>query len=184
MIQKIQTFEVQGRGTATESKIEVQSRFTTQDKAVIYYDLRDPNGTTPAFDSRNNTWVTLPYAILYRNKIIVTGADREAVVQDSKLATDIIFRERPDIVRKGKIKGILVGVSGRDPKEACQLYSEGLVKEFFIDNDDFTLATQFTSDIDMKEPVREPVYVAGDGFIRYWGGTKFDEYFIDVCEIK
>jgi hypothetical protein len=89
MIQKIQTFEVQGRGTATESKIEVQSRFTTQNRAIIYYDLRDPNGTTPAFDSRNNTWVTLPYAILYRNKIIVTGADRESVVQDSKLALDI-----------------------------------------------------------------------------------------------
>ncbi len=33
----------------------------------------------------------------------------------------------------------------------------------------------------MKEPVQEPVYVAGDGFIRYWNGKMFDEYFIDVC---
>jgi hypothetical protein len=117
MIQKIQTFEVQGRGTATESKIEVQSRFTTQNKAIIYYDLRDPNGTTPAFDSRNNTWVTLPYAILYRNKIIVTGADREAVVQDSKLALNILKRERSDIsvIVSG---GIKFALSERDPSEA------------------------------------------------------------------
>jgi len=181
MIQKIQPFTVQDRGTATESKIEVQSRYTTQNKAVIYYDLRDPNGTTPAFDSRTNEWVTLPYRILSYKRIIVTGNDRNNAISDTNLAIDIIFRERPDIVKKGGIKGIFVGVSGRDPKEACQLYSEGLVKELFIDDNDFTLATQLTSDIDMKEPVQEPVYVAGDGWVRYWNGKRFDETFIDAC---
>lgn len=82
MIKKIEAFQIPGRGTATETKIEVQSRFTTADKAVLYYDLRDPNGTTPAFDSRIGEFVILPYTILSRYKVILTGADRDAVVGD------------------------------------------------------------------------------------------------------
>jgi hypothetical protein len=99
MIQKIQAFAVVNRGTATEVKVEVQSRFTTRDRAVIYYDLRDPNGTTPAFDSRTNQFVTLPYAILSRNKIVVTGEDRASAISDANLASNIIFRERTDVVK-------------------------------------------------------------------------------------
>lgn len=97
MVQKIQPFEIQGRGTATESKVEIQSRFTTKDKVIIYYDLRDPNGTTQARLLSDNTYVTLPYAILSRSKLVLTGTDRAAVIADEKQAVEIFKRERSDV---------------------------------------------------------------------------------------
>ena len=99
MIEKIQAFTVEGKGIATEAKVEVQSRFTTQNRAILYYDLRDPNGTTPAYDSRISQYVTLPYAILFRSKIVLTGDDRAAAISDVSLAVNIVFRERTDIVK-------------------------------------------------------------------------------------
>jgi hypothetical protein len=99
MIEKIQAFTVEGKGIATEAKVEVQSRFTTQNRAILYYDLRDPNGTTPAYDSRISQYVTLPYAILFRSKIILTGDDRAAAISDATLAKNIVFRDRTDIVK-------------------------------------------------------------------------------------
>jgi hypothetical protein len=180
MIQKIQTFEIQGRGTATESKIEVQSRFTTQNRAIIYYDLRDPNGTTPAFDSRNNTWVTLPYAILYRNKIIVTGADRESVVQDSKLALDIFKRERSDIsvVVSG---GIKFALSERDPYESCFMYKEDKVQILFIDTEDLTTASIISTDEGLKELLNGFYYISDGTVMRYWNGKNLDPSYLEYC---
>jgi len=180
MIQKIQAFEIQGRGIATESKIEVQSRFTTQDKAVIYYDLRDPNGTTPAFDLRSNTWVTLPYAILSRSKIIVTGADRESVVQDSKLALNILKRERSDIsvIVSG---GIKFALSERDPSEACLMYKEDKVQNLFIDTEDFSIASVISTDDAFKEPLRGFYYISDGNIIRYWNGKNLDPSYLEYC---
>lgn len=97
MIKRIQAFEVPGKGTATESKIFVQTRFTTPERAIIYYDLRDPNGTTPAFDLRIGDWVNLPYAILSRYKIIATDKDRTAVVADEKQAVELFKKKRTDV---------------------------------------------------------------------------------------
>jgi len=180
MIQKIQAFEIQGRGIATESKIEVQSRFTTQDKAVIYYDLRDPNGTTPAFDLRSNTWVTLPYTILSRSKIIVTGADRESVVQDSKLALNILKRERSDIsvIVSG---GIKFALSERDPSEACLMYKEDKVQNLFIDTEDFSIASVISTDDAFKEPLRGFYYISDGNIIRYWNGKNLDPSYLEYC---
>jgi hypothetical protein len=178
MIQKIQAFEVQGRGTATESKIEVQSRFTTQDKAVIYYDLRDPNLTEPAFDSRTNEWVTLPYKILSYKKIIVTGADREAVVQDSKLALNILKRERSDI---SMIEGIKFALSERDPYEACSMYREDKVQNLFINTEDLATASLISTDDAFAGLLKGFYYVSDGKVMRYWNGKELDPNYLEYC---
>lgn len=100
MIYQIQAFEVEGKGTATELKIEVQNRFTTQDKAVIYYDLRDTTQTSVIHQLNTEEVLTLPYKVLFYKKITVTGAARDAVVGDEKQAVDIFKRERTDITIK------------------------------------------------------------------------------------
>jgi hypothetical protein len=188
MIQKIQAFTVQDRGTATEAKVEVQSRFTTPDKAVIYYDLRDPNLTDPAFDSRTNEWVTLPYKILSYKKIIVTGADRNNAVSDTNLASNIVFRDRADLVKDdGIIKGstlLIAAVSYNDFKEACIFFSKGKTRTFYIDNADFSQATLITGDEDLKTPVKETIYISDGSLVRYWRGKSFDKEFFEFCEIQ
>ena len=182
MIQKIQPFEIQNRGTATESKIEVQSRFNTQDRAIIYYDLRDPNGTEPAFDSRTNEWVTLPYRILSYKKIIVTGADRELVIQDSKFALDIFKRERSDIsvIVSG---GIKFALSERDPYEACFMYTKDEVQNLFIDTKDFSTASIISTDDAFKEPLRGFYYISDGNIIRYWNGKELDPNYLEYCKM-
>jgi hypothetical protein len=97
MIHQIQAFEIVGKGTATELNIEVQSRFTTQDKAVIYYDLRDTTQTTDVRMLNTGEISTLPYKRIFYEKLTVTGDDRAAVVADSQSAINIVLRERTDI---------------------------------------------------------------------------------------
>jgi hypothetical protein len=180
MIQKIQAFEIPGKGTATESKIEVQSRFTTGDKAVIYYDLRDPNGTTPAFDSRIQDYVTLPYAILSRSLIRVTGEDREAVVGDEKQAVVIFKRERADV---SVISGIKLALSD-NPDEICGMYTNGDVKNYYLDTEDLMSASLLSETEDMKSIVEKEYYVTDGKNIRYWTGKSFDGEYSGICKVK
>lgn len=184
MIQKIQPYEIFGMGTATEVKVEVQTRYTTQEKAIIYYDLRDPNGTTNAFDSRIGDYVTLPYKILSYKKIVVSGSERDDAITDTNLAVDQVFRKRTELVKSGKIRVILVSISSESPEGACQLYLEDNTKEYFIDNEDFTLATQIATDKGMTEIVSKPAYIVGDSVIRYWDGKNFDKEFLMSCKGK
>ncbi len=179
MIQKIQAFEIPGKGTATESKIEVQSRFTTADKTVLYYDLRDPNGTTPAFDLRVQDYVTLPYAILSRYKIILTGTDRDAVVADSKEAVNIFKRERTDITVKAG--GIELALSN-DPGKACNTYAEGGASNYFLDTEDLLSATILSETEDMQTPVQGEYYVTDGVDVRFWNGKSFDEKYSGLCK--
>lgn len=178
MIQKIQAFEIPGKGTATESKVEVQSRFTTGDKAVIYYDLRDPNGTTPAFDLRIQDYVTLPYAILSRSKIVVTGADRAAVIADSREATNILKRERTDI---SVISGIRLALSN-DPGKACEGYSNGEARTYYLDTEDLASATILSETEDMQTIIEGAYYVTDGTNIRYWTGKSFDQKYSGICK--
>jgi len=99
MKEKIQPYTIAGKGIATEAKVEVQSRFTTQDKAVLYYDLRDTNQTSQVTNIVSRTVQTLPYKILSYQKIILTGNDRAAAISDINLASNIVFRDRTDIVK-------------------------------------------------------------------------------------
>lgn len=179
MIQKIQAFEIPGRGTATESKIEVQSRFTTADRAILYYDLRDPNGTTPALNLSTNQYVTLPYAILSRYKIILTGTDRDAVVADSKEAVNIFKRERTDITVKAG--GIELALSN-DPGKACEGYSNGEARTYYLDTEDLASATALSETEDMQTPVEGQYYVTDGVDVRYWTGKSFDEKYLSVCK--
>lgn len=99
MKEKIQPYTIAGKGIATEAKVEVQSRFTTQDKAVLYYDLRDTNQTSQVTNIVSRTVQTLPYKILSYQKIILTGNDRAAAISDINLAANIVFRERTDVIK-------------------------------------------------------------------------------------
>lgn len=179
MIQKIQAFTVPNRGTATESKIEVQSRFTTPERAIIYYDLRDPNGTTPAFDARIGEWITLPYAILSRSRIIITGEDLTAVLADSKEAINIFKRERTDVsIIAGGIKLAL----NNDPFKACEGYSNGETRTYYLDTEDLRSATILSETEDLRILVEGAYYVTDGTNIRYWTGKSFDEKYLEICK--
>ena len=181
MIQKIQPIEVPNRGTATETKIEIQTRFTTADKTVMYYDLRDPNGTTPAFDLTTNQFVTLPYAILSRYKIILTGDDRNAVVGDEKQAVEILKRERTDITIKAG--GIKLALSD-NPDEVCGMYINGDVKTYYLDTEDLMSASLLSETEDMKSIVEKEYYVTDGKNIRFWAGKSFDGEYSGICKVK
>jgi hypothetical protein len=188
MTEKIQSYTVPGKGIATEAKFEVQGRFTTQNRAILYYDLRDPNGTTTAYDKRINQYVTLPYAILFRSKIVLTGDDRAAVLADSTFASNIIFRDRTDIVKdEGPIKSstlLIAAISYSDAKEACLFFAKGKTQTFYIDNEDFSKATLIAEDEEMKTPIKEIIYISDGSLVRYWKGKSFDEEFLDTCNLK
>lgn len=178
MIKKIQAFEVPNRGTATESKIEVQSRFTTGDSAIIYYDLRDPNGTTQAFDMRTQGYVTLPYAILSRSKVVVTGDDLAAIVNDEKFAVEIFKRERSDV---SVISGIKLALS-RDPGEACNMYIQENIITYYLDTEDLLSASMLSETEDLQSPIKDAAYVTDGTNIRYWTGKSFDGKYSDICK--
>ena len=99
MKEKIQPYEIVGKGIATEALVEIQSRYTTQDKAVIYYDLRDKTQTSTVRVYTTGEILTLPYKILSYQKITVTGNDRTSIGADATFASNIVFRERGDIVK-------------------------------------------------------------------------------------
>lgn len=179
MIQKIQPLEIPERGIATESKVEVQSRFTNQNRAIIYYDLRDPNGTTPVLDLSTNQYVTLPYRILFYNKIIVTGEDKDLITQDEKQAIEIFKRERTDI--KIIAGGIKLAISD-DPKKACEIFNFGEIQTYYLDTDDLTTATILSETEDMKLLVIGGYYVTDGKTVRYWDGKSFDFKFLETCK--
>ena len=99
MKEKIQPYEIVGKGVATEALVEIQSRYTTQDKAVIYYDLRDKTQTSTVRRLSDGTILTLPYRVISYQKITVTGNDRTSIGADATFASNIVFSERGDIVK-------------------------------------------------------------------------------------
>lgn len=190
MIQKIQAFEIPGKGTATESKIEVQSRFTTGDRAIIYYDLRDPRGTTPALDLSTQNYVTLPYAILSRSLIIATGEDLAAVVADSKFAVDIVFRKRKDITKesdRSTLKYFAVrnkmSQSGRRSgrrnidRGAYSLYEKPSAAKAGLNS--YTLLSESAG-----EPVRVPIYGPKGELIGYEDRPLSNNYGAGIIDVE
>ena len=186
MIEKIQPYTIEGKGTANEAKIEIQSRFTTQDKAVIYYDLRDTTQTSTMRVLATGEILTRPYKILSYQKITVRGDDRASIVADSTFASNIVFRDRADIIKdEGPITGptlLIAAISYSDSKEACLFFAKKKTKTFYIDNEDFALATLITEDEEMQTPVRDALYISDGNIVRYWKGKSFDEEFLDTCK--
>lgn len=182
MKEKIQPYEILGVGVATEALIEIQSRYTTQDRAVIYYDLRDKTQTMDVRVYATGEIITLPYKIISYQKITVSGNDRAEIGADAAFASNILFRERTDVIKFATSTAITVGISPGDPKEACMGLLKGKTKVFYIDNADFSLATLLAEDEGMTMGVKNAVYIAGDSIIRYWDGKSFNLEFLDFCE--
>ena len=185
MKEKIQPVIIEGKGTASEALVEIQSRFTTQDKAVIYYDLRDTTQTSTMRRLSDGVILTRPYKILSYQKIIVTGDDRAAVLADSTFASNIVFRDRTDIVKDigtiTKPTALVAAISFNSAKEACIFFSKGKTNTFYIDNEDFSKATLIAKDEEMKTPAEAPIYISDGTIVRYWKGKSFDEEFLDAC---
>ena len=179
MIQKIQAFEIPGKGTATEAKLEVQSRFTTQDRAVLYYDLRDTTQTSIVTNVVDRSVQTLPYKIISYSKIRLTGEDRNAVVGDERQAVEIFKRERTDITVKG---GGIKLVLDNDPSKACEVYSNGEARTYYLDTEDLRSATMLYETEDMKSPVEGQYYVTDGVDVRFWDGKSFDFKFLETCK--
>jgi hypothetical protein len=182
MKEKIEPYTIEGKGIATEALVEIQSRYTTQDKAVIYYDLRDKTQTMDVRIYATGEIVTLPYKIISYQKITVTGDDRAAIGADATFASNILFRERTDVVKRSSSTAIMAGISYGDPNQACKNFINGKTKVFYIDNEAFSLATLLAEDEGMTTGVKDAVYIAGDSIIRYWKGDGFDQEFLDFCE--
>jgi hypothetical protein len=179
MIQKIQAFEIPGKGIATEAKVEIQSRFTTQDIAVMYYDLRDKTQTSEVTNVVDRSVQTLPYKIISYSKIRLTGADREAVVGDEKQAVNIFKRERTDItVKAGGIELVL----SNDPNKACGGYSNGEARTYYLDTEDLMSASLLSETEDMKTIVEGEYYVTDGVDVRFWNGKSFDDKFLQLCK--
>lgn len=179
MIQKIQAFEIPGKGTATEAKVEVQSRFTTQDVAVMYYDLRDKTQTSEVTNVVDRSVQTLPYKIISYSKIRLTGNDRNAVVGDEKQAVEIFKRERTDItVKAGGIKLVL----SNDPGKACEGFMNEEAQTYYLDTEDLMSASLLSETADMKGIVEGEYYVTDGTNIRYWTGKSFDFKYSGICK--
>ena len=179
MKEKIQPYEVQGVGIATEALVEIQSRYTTQDKAVIYYDLRDKTQTMDVRVYATGEIVTLPYKIISYQKITVTGDDRASIGADAAFASDIVFRERTDL---SVIRGINLSVS-TDPGVACNMYMEGAVKAYYLDTEDLSSANIISTTVDMQSPLKEAGFVTDGTNIRYWKGKSFDFKYSGTCKV-
>jgi hypothetical protein len=179
MIQKIQAFEIPGKGIATEAKVEIQSRFTTQDIAVMYYDLRDKTQTSEVTNVVDRSVQTLPYKIISYSKIRLTGADREAVVGDEKQAVEILKRERTDITVKAG--GIELALSD-NPDKICGMYSNGDTGSYYLDAEDLISASLLSETEDMKSPTKGQYYVTDGVYVRFWNGESFEKGYSGICK--
>lgn len=139
MTYNIENFETSA-GLATQTEVQTQDRFTTADKAIIYYDLRNPNGTIQAQSIPNGDYANLPYSILFRSKIIVTGNDFSELMAGNIFPIDILLAARQDIRLKKRIKVLLY----------VDCFSEQ-IGEFYLDNEDFSKASFIYLDPDLKD---------------------------------
>jgi hypothetical protein len=140
MIYDINPYET-NQGFAIQLLVELQENFTTSDRAMIYYHLRNSDNITLAFDIPANSYIELPYAILLQEKLIITGAAFQELMSGVKSALDIVLKKRPDIVLR---------------KRSVLLYDDcfgTLIGEFYLDNEDFSKASFIYADSDLKEPI-------------------------------
>ena len=191
MKEKIQPYEIAGKGIAREALIEIQSRFTTQDKAVIYYDLRDTTQTSTARRLSDGAILTLPYKILSYQKITVTGNDRASIGADSTFASNIVFRDRTDIIkdvadtntykyfavrnmmskRGGNTGRTLIDGAGYELYEKQSASREGL--------NNYTLLTSYAGD-----PVGNPIKDKYGNIIGYDGRQLSYSYGAGIIDVK
>jgi hypothetical protein len=188
MKEKIQPYTIEGKGIAREALVEIQSRFTTEDKAVIYYDLRDTTQTSTARRLSNGEILTLPYKILSYQKITVTGNDRASIGADATFASNIVFRERGDIVKdtntykyfavrnKMTQRGSIGGRQTVD-KGAYRLYEKPSAAKTGLNN--YTLLSE-----SQGEPIRVPIYDFKGRLIGYEDKYLSSNYGAGIIDIQ
>lgn len=143
-------------GTATQTEVQTQDRFTTADKAIVYYDLRNPDGTTQANSIPSGNFITLPYSILFRSKIVVTGATFEELMAGVILPIDILLIERPDIRLRKRAVFIFDDCFGKE------------IGEFYLDNDDFSKAAFIYVDADLKQPIKYEGKISDNTYVGFY----------------
>jgi hypothetical protein len=81
-------------------------------------------------------------------------------------------------------KSMKFGIGNKDFSEACSSYSEGNVKVFFIDSEDFIDASVLSYGENAKEVVKEELYLSDGKNVRYWDGQSFSTKFLEYCKKK
>lgn len=81
-------------------------------------------------------------------------------------------------------KSMKFGIGNKDFSEACSSYSEGNVKVFFIDSEDFIDASVLSYGENAKEIVKEELYLSDGKNVRYWDGQSFSTKFLEYCKKK
>lgn len=79
-------------------------------------------------------------------------------------------------------KGMKFGIGFKGSSEACENYSEGNIKVFFIDSEEFINASTLSYSSNIKEVVQEELYLSDGENVRYWNGKSFDEKFLEYCK--
>lgn len=139
MIYNIESYSVNG-GFATQLLVEFQENFTTADRAMVYYHLRNLDGITGAFFMPQSYSVELPYKILFQEKMIITGTLFQELMSGAKSALDIVLKKRPDIRFKKK-KGLIL-------LDDCFGKELGI---FYLDAPSFMDSTFVYTDADLKQ---------------------------------
>jgi hypothetical protein len=155
MIYDINPYET-NQGFAIQLLVELQENFTTSDRAMIYYHLRNSDNITLAFDIPANAYRELPYSILLQEKLIITGAAFQELMSGAKTALDIVLKRRPDIVLR---------------KRSVLLYDDcfgGEIGEFYLDNEDFSKASFIYADPDLTEIFKYEGKISDNAYVGFY----------------
>jgi hypothetical protein len=79
-------------------------------------------------------------------------------------------------------KGMKFGIGFKGSSEACENYFQGNIKVFFIDSEEFIDASTLSYSSNIKEVVKEELYLSDGNNVRYWNGGSFDEKFLEYCK--
>jgi hypothetical protein len=140
MVYNIQYYETNG-GYATQLLVELQENFTTSDRGIIYYHLRNLDNSTQVFNMSIGDYSNLPYNIIFQEKIILEGTALAEVLSGIKKPLDIVLKKRPDIVISKKGFLLFDDCFGKE------------LGEFYLDNEDFSKTSFIYTDEDLKKPI-------------------------------
>jgi hypothetical protein len=79
-------------------------------------------------------------------------------------------------------KGMKFGIGFKGSSEACQNYFDGDIKVFFIDSEEFIDAVTLSYSSNIKEVVKEELYLSDGKNVRYWNGESFSSKFLEYCK--
>jgi hypothetical protein len=108
------------------------------------------------------------------------------VIMEIYQSPDLTAYDTKTINQSLKLENILnrsvkIGVGTKDSSEACSNYQNGNVEVYFIDTESLSEASKIGSREDLKELLRDPVYLSDGETIRYWDGNEFDSKFSEPC---